>query len=301
MPLPGELTDCVHFIKDTQFSELENLLDWTYPVLLARGNSALNTKTLDEFSLNAYQLGLSAIWNIPQLGDPVIFPNISFPKNFGEIVLTTDDPMLRQHYRQISAFAGFDTRCDFTTADDIIMFLNQFSHQSKSDSIKSFPHLVIVDLDSNRIDPLLLFKSLAILNQNQPQIKRQLKLMITKDFSKPGLDIRSIDQILRPFARRIFHPLESLTVLLEALHLNKNQKAPEMTESRNFVFRSMDELLYGKQSSLNSEIPEFRLQKDSIASARNIEPFLWLYKHLMKLNSRGLVLAPMAQGSIPNE
>lgn len=294
IPPAGILAQGLHLILDCGLDDLRELMDWNLPLQVVANLQSRPHASRMQLYRDLFESGIAACWEIPAPDQTITLPFLSLPPRKGCFYMIQDDNNLARHYRQIGAFAGYDARADFRTAGELITAFEAALNENVRPQI---PEFMLVDLDSERSDPLELFSELGRLLQAQPQHKAHLQLLITKDFARPGLDVPTIEKIVRPYARRIFHPLEAIYVLLEALYLNTGATGAHSKQSRSEqpgpAYRSLQELLYGHQQNLQTEVPRPFLTGDQAQTSRAVQPFLWMYHYLAESRARGATLTPL--------
>ncbi|MCB1173722.1 MAG: hypothetical protein KDK39_09165 [Leptospiraceae bacterium] len=285
----------IHFIKDIGLGQLPDLLQWSMPLLLVANLHSLTETEHESLRDQFYQAGLSAIWSLPHNRSMLTLPPISIPARRGTIFASTSDPLLVRHYRQIALWAGYDLRSDFRNAAELRDNLQAIATEAETKPAMRarMPLLIIVDLDSAHLDPLLLFHFFSAVRHQYPRAGRMIQLLIVKDFGKPGLDPRSVDKQIRPWGRKIFHPAESLLVLLEALHLNGSSDQLLNYQPKACYLRSLPEILFGHNNELVRNTPDLLPDSEEVQNAGSrIEIFRWYYDYLEKQRHQGFMLSP---------
>ncbi len=146
--------------------------------------------------------------------------------------------------------------------------------------------IVVADLDCKRVDTLLLCHELDSYLKKNPSMASRLRILLLKDFHRPGLDPGSMRSTVQRIARRIFHPIEGALVLVESLLLFG---MPDDIASARF--RNLDTFLYANRiQSLRSD-PD-RIYRNAATRLRSFSralPFLWLYDLFRDLASTGAI------------
>ncbi len=249
-----------------------------------------------------FGLGVAAVWTPPPPGDTVYFPAVNAaatPERRPTAFLIEDDPVFRSVFRQMLYFAGYDVRADQQSLEYFVESSATASGDAKNGTTADdMPALILANLDTDRLDIPEFFYRLQRGLSRSPTRKPRILLM--KDFDRPGLDVRTIAAALRPHARRIFHPREAVLVLIEALFLCGPPEASAATDdpAKGFKsaatlfsrpFRPLDELLHGPNVYLREEAPP--APGDTDRAYRRGLPFFWLYDLLRAGAGRGAVLA----------
>lgn len=274
LPLPG---DYIQYYPDADFSDIEGLLDWQIPLLTVAG-AALDRA---EITGRYFKAGGAALW-FPSAnpGLPAV-PPLQFEQSGRSVFIISDDRSLRRMYRQIFLFAGFDPRMDFTTSDEVFSALESMIREGRS-----FPYLILLDLDFVRFDAVTFFTRLAAFFRERPGFRKDLRLLTSKDFARPGLDLAAMSGRMKPFIRRIFHPLETIPLLLESFFLYSGNSLPAAPTN----FKSIDELIYGRWEGISQFSSQSFWQPFFF---RTCLPFFWLFDHLGSEEiKKGAILTP---------
>lgn len=271
------------FYPDLSDADLSALMEWKAPLLLFAG-SAVRSHPTPHFERWS-ELGCGAVWLFPPADAPFFWPILPLPERKGEAFLISDHAPFGRTVRQLMSFAGFSLRIDFRSDAELTTALEE-----KIRTPELWPDLVFVDLDSTKIDILSFFHTLKQIFLQNHALRIRTRIVLLKDFSKPGLDIRNITAHLRFFGRRIFHPTEALFMLLESYYFH-----PIRLEGTLPGYRSIDELLHGPDPELPLPSPERFLDGESAAwhALRRASPFFWMQRHLLEnLAQKGAVLHP---------
>jgi hypothetical protein len=281
-PILSELSSGSIFYPEISERECESLCEWRVPIVAFVGRDRRGPHS-DEFF---YRSGIAAVWNFPDMAMPFLFPPPTLPESVDHIFLISDDAALSRMLRQIFLFSGSTLRIDFRNNDE----LTQTLEAMRSDPNAKWPGLIIADLDSQRVDTLGFFHDLKRMFIQDHTLRSRTRLMILKDFGKPGLDVRTIASTLRFFAKRIFHPCEALFAAVEAGFYR------DLRIERGAIrYRDMDEILYGPEQDLpvrdplsfiNAEITDW-------SALRRAIPFLWIQNYLtLDIKRSGAILKP---------
>ena len=259
------------WIPELPFSRLDELLDWGLPVLLCAGQLYREPDELRKL----YEAGAGALF-FPGLDNLYLFPEISEDTN-GAALLIMDDPF-RRLYRQILLFAGYSPRGDLSSAKDISLVLEGLREQKQI--------VIVADLDCNRVDTLLLCHELDSYIRKNPSMSGRIRILLLKDFKKPGLDPAYMRSSVQKIARRIFHPMEGALALVESLYLYGIPD--EMAGAR---FRNLQTFLYANRIQSLRADPDriFRNASSRLKSFSRALPFLWLYDEFRDLSSTGAI------------
>lgn len=263
-------------------NQLPELSQWGTPFL------TIGSRSLDHPAgwQMLYNAGCAACWLLPA-SDPILFPQPIASRSKGNFLLPVADESLRRLFRQIAVFAGFDSRVDFQTADDLVQILHSVLEQNK-------PVHAFIDLDSDRVDAVQFCYTVSKLFAKQPSLKQSLHIWLMRDFSKPGIDPVMIRNVIKPFAKRIFHPLEALLAMVESLFL-----FDESTGQSKYLsvpdFRSPLHMLYGQLVRIPESDPWAYLStlEWKLGSLKNALPFLWLFRFFQsRVGSGSVTLSP---------
>ena len=296
--LPGELSRGLNYFPNPGMDTLRELLDWRLP-LLAIVSADRQTRPRREL----FSLGLTALYPLPDLNGPLLFPALELPATRGRVFLVSDNELYRKVYRGLFRFAGFDLRADFHDAQEIITTLratkpvappnrNQGVNHSETNSEKNrdYPELIIVDLDSKGVDSLRFFHHLTELYREAPALKEKTRCLVIGDFlNKPGKEVQDLGRRLRNHARRIFHPEEAVFIILEA-YLSRPVEGPTtqggipagdfrpLPQPAPLRPRNIHELLFGDNPTPGKRNPvrEFNGRLSELEKMRRLLPFLWL-------------------------
>ena len=259
------------WIPDLGRQRLEELLDWGLPVLLCAGSKYQSPELLQDL----YSSGAGALF-FPGWESSYLFPELP-EAGKGSAMLIMDDPF-RRLYRQTFLFSGYTPRTDLNSASDISLLLDGMREESSI--------IVVADLDCKRVDTLLLCHELDTYLKRNPSMASRLRILLLKDFHRPGLDPSSMRTSVQRIARRIFHPIEGALVLVESLLL---YGMPDDIASARF--RNLDTFLYANRiQSLRSDPDRiFRNASARLKSFSRALPFLWLYDLFRNLASTGAI------------
>ncbi|MCR9141546.1 MAG: hypothetical protein NXI24_04780 [bacterium] len=288
---PGRLHRGLNYFPNSQAQDRRELLGCYRPLLVLAGRSVQRSPAETEL----FETGIAACWRLPAPGDPILFPALPRSRRAGPVFLIEDDPTYRSLYRQMLYFAGHDVRADQQSLE-LLEAPDAFA-----DSDAPLPALILASLDTERMDIPAFFHRLDRFLKKHPG--RGPRVMITKNFQRPGLDVRTIESSLRPHVARIFHPREAALALLEALFLapvNSGDAASSAGPDAPLIgsafastppmARTLDELLYRPQIKLRETAPLLEPHQQQLKAYRRIQPFLWLYERLANQDGRGAIL-----------
>jgi len=265
-PLPGGPPAAggeLLFIPRASESDLREILDWMRPLIVVTPES---TDT-DRF----FKMGAAAVYAISSRGVHVL-PDLKLARNKKVCCVISDNPVLRSTARQILLFSGRVPRMDFSSAEDSLAVLS---------AIEDWPELILLDLDSTRVDSLSFFHGIERILRARPLNRARCQILLCKDFARPGLDLLRMRPILAPHAKKIFHPEGALLALLESMvffpgTVVENGPAP----------RSLRDLLYSEDLEEPGRSPA--VQFDSFVNAvapRRTAAFLRLAQFLAREKS----------------
>jgi CheY-like chemotaxis protein len=307
--LPGRLHRGLNYFPTARPADLSELLQCYRPLLVLLGNhppamatvagtgsggphpashqSAGHPGGFRPGPRSSYKLlfeqGIAACWPLPAPGDPIVFPDLSRPRSRGQAFLIEDDPVHRSILRQLLYFAGYDVRADQPGLESL----------RPEFATGTMPALILANLDAAHMDIPTFFHRLNAFLKQHPG--RGPRVLLTKDFDRPGLDVRTIEHTVRPHAARIFHPREAMLVLLEALFLavetSTGGEYPVDAIGQAGSFRTIDELLFRKNVRLRESAPPI-IGLDRLRGQERIAPFVWLYECLAQDAGRGAILNP---------
>ena len=300
---PGRLHRGLNYFPVSSGADRAELLQCYRPLLVLAGRDE-NRKS----SYNAlFNAGIAACWTAPAPGEPILFPAFPRPRRAGPVFLIEDDPIFRSIFRQLLYFAGYDVRADQHSLELLETPEAFVESPGGSESPRSMPALILASLDTARMDIPAFFHRLSGFLKKHPG--KGPRVLLTKDFHRPGLDVRTIEHTLRPHAARIFHPREAVLALLEALFISdtpsesrasfagKPSNAAEFSDRRPAaafastppMHRTLDELLYRPNIKLRETAPGYP-HIQSLQAYRRILPFLWLYDCLADRDGKGAIL-----------
>ena len=269
---PGELARGLNYFPHATLALIQKFAKWYVPVLVVSRASGEDRSRLRKTLL---ECGLAALWEPGAPPESLVFPELD-PVRRPPVFIVSDDSRQVSLYRQILYFSGRDSRADFRTPGELIAALFE------SKDSERYPELLIVDLDTRAMDPLGLFHELRRFLRANPGRTSDTRLLLTKDFSVPGLDLATVESTLRPLARRIFHPNEAICVLLEAFHLPQ----PAAGSAPAFRPRDLDALLYSADVRRLITKPPPLPQK----SVGAFPALRWLYDWLGESPAEGALL-----------
>ncbi|MBI40576.1 MAG: hypothetical protein CMF59_13335 [Leptospiraceae bacterium] len=259
------------WIPELGKNQVEEMLDWGLPVLLCAGHQHQNPEAMRKL----YESGAGALF-FPGAPSSFLFPSLEASQT-GSALLIMDDPF-RRLYRQAFLFSGYMPRTDLRNASDITLLMDGMREQSSI--------VVVADLDCQRVDTLLLCHELDSYLKKNPSMASRLRILLLKDFHRPGLDPGSMRSTVQRIARRIFHPIEGALVLVESLLL---YGMPDDIASARF--RNLDTFLYANRIQSLRADPDriFRNASRRLNSFSRALPFLWLYDLFRDLASTGAI------------
>lgn len=298
---PGRLHRGLNYYPISLESDRRELLQCYRPLLVLAGRDSDRKHVRDQL----FQAGIAACWTVPAPGEPIIFPALPRPRRAGPVFLIEDDPVYRSLFRQMLYFAGYDVRADQHSLEILE------TPDALADLASPMPALILASLDTARMDIPAFFHRLATFLKKHPG--RGPRVMLTKDFGRPGLDVRTIEHAVRPHAARIFHPREAILALIEALFLSphdtdaavgfagmsdrtraargeSNIGSTAAFASSLPTARTLDELLYRPHIKLRETAPGLESQFENLQVYRRIQPFLWMYDCLAEHDGRGAIL-----------
>lgn len=282
---PGELGSGLNAQLGATSPDLAACLEWQVPVLVCAG-AGQSKAQLDEF----FRAGVAAVWTPRFLAEgSLLLPPLKLPQSKRSVFVVTDDDNQRRLLRQLFTFTGYDLRSDFRSGDEMIEVLRGL-HEGGGPQ-KAFPELLVLDLDSRRVDVPGFFHKLRTLRSEHPALVRRTRVLITKDFQKPGADVRTLGANLRSFAKRIYHPLEAAFVFLEGL-VYRDEQTP--WHYRSPAYRPVAEILFGDSAKLSGVSPTGSIESLARETARFQRGLLFLELHdfLVRWSREGAVLAP---------
>ncbi len=282
---PAELTRGCNVLLDGRAEDVAAILEWRLPVLVLCG-AAVPIETRDEL----FRQGSAALWVPRELAPGVLLlPPLELPALRGAIFVVSDDDPYRRLLRQLLRFRGYDLRTDFRSAEEMVEVLSALHEETSPQS--AFPELLVLDLDSRRVDVISFFHKLRELRKQRPALVRRTRVLVTKDFSKPGADVRTLAANLRPFARRIYHPFEAAFVLLEGL-VYRDDTAP--LHFRSPSYRPAAEIIFGEGGRFPAPSPRATTEILGAELARHSRSiaFLELHRFLDRTAREGALLAP---------
>lgn len=262
--------------------QLPQLSGWGMPFL------TIGSRALDHPAgwQSLYDAGSAACWLLPA-ADPLIFPELNASSDKGTFLLPLEDNKLRRLFRQIAGFAGFDARTDFKNTEDLLIVMNRILEEDK-------PVHVFTDLDAENSDPVQFCYHISKLFSKNAGLKQKLHVWLMRDFARPGLDPVMIRNVIRPFAKRIFHPLEALLAMVESLFLHETS-----AHQRQYLsvpdFRSVLQMLYGQSVRIPDADPWAYLSalEWRLGAVKKALPFLWLFRLFSsQVGSGSVTLSP---------
>lgn len=270
------------YLADASMDQVAESLAWNVPTV------AIATPELGAPELQLLRnMGLAALWKIDQEQQGMVFPELALAWPQSQAILVEDDPSLRQMFRQILRFAGYDARSDFRNAAEIIQALESDLQQNSTRS-----ELAVLNLDSERCLAAEFFDRLRALYQRYSQLRSRLRLVLMKDFSRPGLDLRMIQRLVQPYARRIFHPEEAALALLEGFFFYEAAGPQSRSQAQgNRQPASLDQLLFGSGIEPLREWPAAGNLSGAMQAEGRRVLFRWLPALLAGDASRSAALA----------
>jgi hypothetical protein len=251
------------FLPSARDADLREILDWMRPLIVVTPEST-NT---DRF----FQMGAAAVFAIPSNGIHVLpFPGL--PPTSSVCFVVSDNPQLRSISRQILLFAGRVPRMDFSSAEDSLAVLG---------SVQDWPEVILLDLDSTRVDSLVFFHGLEKILRARPHDRARCQILVCKDFARPGFDLMRMRPLLAPHAKKIFHPEGALLALLESMIFYPGFSIPAAPAPR-----SLRDLLYSEDLTEPGRSPALSMASivESDALRRSV-PFLRLAEFLSREKS----------------
>ena len=201
-----------------------------------------------------------------------VLPLLGLPRVSAVCCVVSDNPQLRSISRQILLFSGRVPRMDFSSAENSLAVLA---------SIQDWPELIVLDLDSTRVDSLVFFHGLEKILRARPHDRARCQILVCKDFARPGFDLMRMRPLLAPHAKKIFHPEGALLALLESMIFY-----PGFSAEAAPAPRSMRDLLYSEDLAEPGRSPSQSIAaivgNDAI---RRSAPFLRLGEFLSREKS----------------
>lgn len=213
------------FLASARASDIQQVLEWMRPLVV------MIPEAMDADEILA--AGAAAVY--PVSASVNVMPALALASRGPVSFVISDNPLLRSMARQILRFAGRIPRMDFSSADDTVTVLG---------AIDEWPELILLDLDSTRVDSLAFFHGLEKVLRNRPHDRARCQILVCKDFAKPGLDILRMRPVLSGHAKKIFHPEGALLALLESMIFFPGPEVEAPPAARN-----LRELLYGEDLS----------------------------------------------------
>ncbi len=263
------------FLAAATLENLRELLEWNVPLLTVLGHATTADAPVRE---DLRQSGAAALWQLPAPGELFATPPLTYPVRALAFLLD-DRQQRRRLYRQLLFFCGYDVRIDFQSSADMLALLARLDEGDGADpgaaaaaaGREGFPALLIIDLDSRRLDARAFFPALRRFFEDHPGRRRDCRVLITKDFRHTGTDLNLLAAHIRPLARRVFTPEEAVFALLEGL-LYSAYAAP--AHRPPFTPRDLRDLLLGDQVA---PVNEFPLPARADELHRRAQLFRWLY------------------------
>ena len=282
---PGELSRGCNVLLDGTDQHIAAVLEWRLPLLLICG-ADVPVEQRD----NYFRQGAAALWVPGSAANGIpLLPPLILPELRGSIFVVSDDDPHRRLLRQLFRFRGYDLRTDFRSAEEMVEVLRGLHEQGTPEN--SFPELLVLDLDSRRVDVAAFFHRLRVLRNDHPGLVRRTRVIVTKDFHRPGADVRTLAANLRAFARRIYHPLEAAFVFLEGF-VYRDDQGP--LHYRSKTYRPAAEIIFGEAGQFPAPSPRAAIDilSGELARLTRTLPFLELHRFLDRAAREGAVLAP---------
>jgi len=285
-PFFSDLSSGIAFYPAADENTVKTISDWMHPVLIFTGKKTeKNKKDHDAFF---YENGIAAVWKIPENG-LILPPRLELPELKKIAYFISENSLYRKLFRQILSFGGYSVRTDFQSNETLNTELKRIAETDP----KIWPALILVDLDSERIDISSFFYFLRSLFQKNPSLKSKTSVMAIKDFALPGLDLGTISTSLKPLTKRIFHPHEAILALCEAV------SAPPISEKKDDIrikpFRNLEEILYGTAGNY-SDPASLKFMDQYIQTGQIFSRFIlfsWLAEYLLSEEvASGVLLSP---------
>ena len=282
---PAELSRGCNVLLNGTDQDIAAILEWRLPLLVICG-AAVSVEKRDHY----FRQGAAALW-IPreQARGVFLLPPLELPEIRGSIFVVSDDDPHRRLLRQLFRFRGYDLRTDFRSAEEMVEMLRALHDAGTPGS--SFPELLVLDLDSRRVDVPAFFHRLRVLRSEQPGLVRRTRVIVTKDFQRPGADVRTLAANVRAFARRIYHPLEAAFVFLEGF-VYRDEQGP--LHYRSSAYRPAAEIIFGETGRFPVHSPRGSVDilAGELARLTRALPFLELHRFLDRTAREGALLAP---------
>ena len=264
--LPGQLAQGLHYFPSCDLETIEKLSQWPLPFLVAARKKKEEHTKLFSF---LWELGIAALWLLPEHGETACFPFFSLPLPKGTVFLIEENPVYRNILRQIFYFAGYHVQIGFLSAKDISLALEQ----------GSVPDILYLNLDHSRVHHAELASVLhAFFSRSEKSpshFANPMQVFFTKDFSIPGFSFTDLEGLLSYCTRRIFEPQEALFALLKAFFSEESSN-----QSRSQSLRRV----------LSSPSVDLECLPAADKANRGRFPFLWLYSFLGQVSKQGILL-----------
>ena len=268
-------------------SELREALTWNQPTVVVAGSSRLAAR--ESFQRDLFQMGAGAVWQLPPPGRTLHFPPLVSPGGERIAFLADSLDSRSRIFRQMLLWDGYDVRMDFHSTEELEVLLSGVLEKPE---LLPHPILLILDLDSPRLDFLQLVELIRSIMKRSPSHRMKTRWVLMKDFARPGPGLAFLVERLRSHIRRVFHPHEALITLYEGLHLAR-EHAP--SPSVEIPPRNLEELLLGKKPriealSYRSLFLEDGNEKKNYSVSRL---FTWLMEYLDRSDVKsGVLLSP---------
>ncbi len=193
------------------------------------GAKIIHSKMLD--------LGILAIWEIPQPSEMILLPELSMGKEPTRFAYVMEEDKHCIHiYKQLFLHAGYEMYFDFPDAKKLYRTLQESLEKAlektveKSIEQKKIPHCIQINLDHPNLDLSELFYYLEVFSTqlHKSHIEKKCTFIFIKDFNKPGLALHQLQSLVRPFANKISTREEALTDFIKHPSLASHLQNPRV-------------------------------------------------------------------------
>lgn len=294
---PSSISPDLNFFEDIDEKGIEEMMDWNLPLIVLTGHDTRQSP--DEFHRLLdflFETGVAAQLSIPDPSSPILLPPVRFGASRESIFVLMKDRTLRKIFRQLAYFSGRKVRADLQSSEEIIYLLNEISTREEAPLL--WPSILIMDLDHPKSEVVSVITVIRKITQEKKELKNRLRVVLTRDFARPGVPLTGIAPLVSPTVRRIFHPYEAVLALLEEwFFYHPDQK--KQSGIKGMYFHTLEEILYSKQSRFPSKTPKNDFE-DWLMPLHHINkgfPFIWLYQYIIDLEATGgAILAPRQTG-----
>ncbi len=275
LPSLDTLSFDLHFIVKGSEDNIISMIEYFLPMFVVLGEKYKKQLSLTNLKKEAlcpyydcfYQKSIMAIWS-PFARKNIVFPNYKLPESRGSILVYEKNKWLKNCYRQILLFSGYQLQNGPLEFTDLSAILREADERKIN-----IPYLVF-NLQQSPQKRLEFINFWHHFTQQHKELSEKTRILFTMDSRIPSIQMTYSYQSIRKICKRIFHPEELILFFLEGLLIPAQLQGDQSIK--------VDDLL---------EKMRFFTKPDSQSVHYPIAlPFFWLYKRIADSGKLGFLL-----------